>query len=60
MTTKKIEKKEPVKNSTFICTWPKELHKAIKAHAAIRNETINNWVLNCILEQLGRESNYIK
>lgn len=54
-----MEEKKIEKNSTFICIWPKELHKTVKAHAALRNETINNWVMRCVVEQLEREKTYI-
>jgi hypothetical protein len=45
-------------NCTFICVWPKNLRKLIKASAAIRNETVNTWVMRCIVEQIEREKKY--
>jgi len=41
-----------------ILTWPQDLHKIVKLHATMREESINNWVLRCIIEQLEREKTH--
>jgi len=45
--------------TTFVCVMPKDLHKIVKMHALIRNETANNWIIRCIVEQIEREKAYL-
>lgn len=54
-----MDSKKNEKLHSYIFHWPVELRNAIKAHAAMRNETINNWITRAIIEQLEREKTYI-
>lgn len=45
--------------SKFICTWPAEVHALIKMHSKMKNETINEWVVKAVLDQLGRENSFV-
>jgi predicted HicB family RNase H-like nuclease len=38
---------------------PSELHTRVKAHAALKCEPLNNWIIRCIVEQVEREKTYI-
>lgn len=57
---KTINKNPKKEIKQFLCHWPIEIHALVKMHSSLKCETINDWVIKAILEQLGRENNYIK
>lgn len=44
----------------LIINFPPEIHAHVKAHAAIRGISMNEWILRALQEKMAKEKEYLK
>lgn len=40
--------------------FPVEIHSVVKMHAGLKGQTLNEWIIKAVVEQLGRENTLIR